>query len=127
MWCTTERTLGRTSTAEIHLSSVKLVCAKKSVYSTAPFAGTLKSVPRSRTTSGLPIVHPSGNRRGAGASFGSPAGAPASAQAISTSISSLLKDRSLDILAECASSACQGGIFLLTTAWRIDFTQGLTS
>ena len=50
-----------------------------------------------------------------------------SAHATSVWISLSLSDRSLPIFSEWASSACQGGIFLLITAWRIDFAQGLTS
>ena len=52
---------GRASAAWTQRSSVKPVGTRKRTYSTTPCAGTVYGSGISKTTSGLPIVHPSGN------------------------------------------------------------------
>ena len=81
MWWTTERSPGRASAAWTHMSSLNLVGTRMWTYSTVPWAGTVYGSGISKTTSGVPIVQPSGNVRAAGISFGSPSGVPWSTQA----------------------------------------------
>ena len=60
----------------IHLSSRKLVGTMRYSYGIVPEAGTEKAFNISKTTSGVPIRHPSVNSTGCGASFGSPSRVP---------------------------------------------------
>src|SRR5690348_8347588 len=92
-------------------------------YGMVPVAGTANGFGISKITSGFPIRQPLAKTIGFGPLFGSPAGVPDSAQAASVAMSASLSLRSFANL-PTFGSANQGGIFFVTTAWRIALAQG---
>jgi hypothetical protein len=95
-------------------------------YSMVPAVGTSNAFGISKITSGFPIVQPSTNRAGGGASLASPSAAPRSAHADNVSISARESDRSFANFPTCGSAG-QGGIRRTITASRIAFAHGRVS
>src|SRR5262249_35545563 len=92
------------------------------VYSSVPFAGTLKGFGSGKTRSGR-MFQPSRNVTGAGLSFASPSTAPLSAHETKVRISASLRPLSFEKCPKCGS-ANHGGIFRVETAALIALAQG---